>query len=56
MKADIQVSFKDINCEFNFDVLVGDPTKQISNWSKAKNIDLIFLGKKLRNRVWGNYP
>ena len=53
MKADIQVSFKDINCEFNFDVLVGDPTKQIINWSKTKEIDLIILGKKSRRKGGG---
>lgn len=46
MKNDIQASFKDVNCDFHFDVLEGDPTRQIINWSKTKDIDLIVFGKK----------
>jgi nucleotide-binding universal stress UspA family protein len=53
MKEDIQASFKDVNCDFHFDVLVGDPTKQIINWSKTKEIDLIILGKKARRKGGG---
>jgi nucleotide-binding universal stress UspA family protein len=53
MKADIQASFKDVDCDFHFDVLVGNPTKQIINWSKAKEIDLIILGKKPRQKGGG---
>ena len=53
MKEDIETSFKEVNCDFHFDVLVGDPTKQIISWSKLKNIDLIIMGKKLQRNGGG---
>jgi nucleotide-binding universal stress UspA family protein len=46
MQENIQHRFQDIDCNFHFDVLEGNPTKQIINWSKAKEIDLVILGKK----------
>lgn len=46
MHESIKNIFDDINCDFHFDVLEGDPTHQIIHWAQVKDIDLIILGKK----------
>lgn len=46
MRESIKDAFKDISCDYHFDVLEGDPTHQIIHWAQVKNIDLIILGKK----------
>jgi nucleotide-binding universal stress UspA family protein len=46
MKDSIKGLITTTNCSFHFDVLEGDPTKQIIRWAKLKEVDLIILGKK----------
>ncbi len=46
MRERINEAFTGVNCRFHFDVLEGDPTKQIIHWSRVKEADLIIVGKK----------
>ena len=46
MHDSIKNAFTDIDYDFHFDVLEGDPTHQIIHWAQVKEIDLIILGKK----------
>lgn len=46
MKDSIQAIFGPLEYNFHFDVLEGNPTKQIIHWVKVKEIDLVILGKK----------
>lgn len=49
MEDSIKNAFDKMNCQFHFDVREGDSVQQILKWAKIKEIDLIILGKKLKN-------
>jgi len=39
MRERIDKAFSGVDCRFHFDVLEGDPTKQIIHWSRVKEVD-----------------
>jgi len=36
-----------LNCEYELDVIEGNPTEKILKWVKIKDVDLLIMGKKL---------
>jgi nucleotide-binding universal stress UspA family protein len=54
MKEEVAQCYHENNIvNIHYDVLEGDPLKQLLHWSKVKKIDLIVAGKKIREKGEG---